>query len=1663
MEERQMTEVFPGLTFSPAVGKYLQDTTVTRVVMSSQKKTLEVYLTSNHLIGKDILYRAEEEIRSFLFGRDESYLVKMRERFLLSGQYTAEKLMELYMSSLLLELSRDNHVDFRLIKRGNWLMTENTLHLTLPNTELSRSREKQIRDFFEDCMRTRFGLSISVSFSYAGNMLRKKPATEENTAGNGISYAERIAGNGISHAEGAAGTGLSYAEGTVGTGLSRMAAADGDGLSGSGAENTESLYAGISGQYGDASSGAITGGNLGDMTREGHNAGDAMAGHNAGDTMAGHNAGEMVGDGDTLGDTLRTGENSKDTSMAGDMIGAGVDTGDASKAGNKAGGNAKEAAKAGNKASGTSKTGGSTKVTATAGDKAGNRRNIRGQGYSGKRRSFVRVTDSDCIYGKNVEGDCVPISTLSQATLGEICVKGQVISIEERELKSGNFLLIAEITDDTDTISMKLFLSPEDKELFLEDFREKKFYKVKATVEYDSYARDITLMNIFGIKEIPDFRTSREDGAEEKRVELSLHTGFSEADSVVDVEQAIARAKRWGMKAIAITDNGVVQAFPVANHALKKGDDFKVIYGVEGYFVDDLKTLVLNSDAEEKGGELYGEQEYVVFDIETTGLSRKVCKIIEIGAVRVDAEGKEIGRFSEFVNPEEPIPYEIELLTSINDRMVMDAPTIDVILPRFLDFAKDAILVAHNATFDTGFIQEFCERLGLPYPFLALDTMTLSHILIPQLGWYTLDRLCKHFSVVNAHHHRACDDADVTAKIFVRLLAMLKEKGINTVEELNRMGRESDDAIRKARPKRGTILVKNETGRVNLYRIISESHIRYFNRVPRIPLSLIEKYREGLLLGTAASEGQLYQALLDGASDAEIARIVSYYDYLEVQPTAHNRHLIEDSKVAAVRSEEDLQDLNRRIISLGRQFGKPVAATGDVHFLDPEDAAYLTIIQEGSKDKGPKKGKEIKLIPIAEGESALSNEMLRQPPRYFYTTEEMLQAFSYLDPDEAKEIVIENPNRIADMIEKISPVRPDKCPPVIEDSDKTLREICENRAHEIYGEELPPIVSERLEKELHSIISNGYSVMYIIAQKLVWKSNADGYLVGSRGSVGSSFAATMAGITEVNPLSPHYICPECHFTDFDSPEVIAFSGMSGCDMPDRNCPKCGHKLIKEGHDIPFETFLGFKGDKEPDIDLNFSGDYQPRAHAFIGEMFGEDHAFRAGTITTFAEKTVFGYIKGFCERRGITMRQAEMNRIVQHCLGVKRSTGQHPGGIIVTPANEEIYSFTPIQRPANDMTADTITTHFEYHSIDHNLLKFDILGHDDPTMIRRLEDLTGLDAKKVPLDDPKVMSLFHGTEALGITPGDIDGTPLGALGIPEFGTDFAMQMVIDADPQSFSDLVRLSGLSHGTGVWLGNAKDLIQEGVCKLSSAICCRDDIMVYLMHMGLPSGDAFSIMENVRKGKVAKGACDKWDGWKQMMHEHGVQEWYSGSCEKIEYMFPKAHAVAYVMMGWRVAYFKVYYPLAYYAAFFSIRATAFSYEKMCQGRERLDRELHALQAIPKNDQTAKDQGEIKDMRIVQEMYARGFEFMPIDIYRADDKYFQIIDGKLMPSFSSIDGMGEAAATSLKEAAKDGIFLSRAELKARAKLSGTLIDKMAELGILGDMPETGQLSFQFL
>ena len=1275
------------------------------------------------------------------------------------------------------------------------------------------------------------------------------------------------------------------------------------------------------------------------------------------------------------------------------------------------------------------------------------------------RRKKYTSNDPDVFYGRDCEGELVKISTLVDG-IGEVCIHGQLIKMEEKVLRNGKTLFICNITDFEDTIAFKIFASEDDVPVYKDELKEGNFYRLKGVPLYDTFSKELNIASVRGIKHIPDFRVPRVDTSLEKRVELHMHTVMSEMDSVVDIEKIVKRANDWGHPAIAITDHGVAQAFPIAAHAKGMKDGFKLIFGCEGYFVDDLKNLVINP----KGQAL--NTEYIVFDIETTGLSQKKNKIIEIGAVKVK-DGEEIDRFSEFINPEEPIPYSIEQLTSITDEMVMHAPTVDVILPKFLEFCGDDIVVAHNAAFDTGFIKKNAKDLGMKFDNTIMDTMTLSHVLLPELGKFTLDRVCKALNVKNEHHHRAVDDANATAKIFVKLYEMLVERGVKTVEDVNELGSASDDTIKKGRTYHGIILAKNEIGRVNLYRLISEAHVRYFNRRPRMPMSMINKYREGLILGSACEAGELFRAVVDDAPDEEIARLVNFFDYLEIQPIGNNEFMTRKKENPC--TIEDLQNYNKRIVELGRLFNKPVVATCDVHFLDPEDSIYRAIIM---KSKG-------------------FEDAVNQPPLYFRTTEEMLAEFEYLGSEKAREVVITNTNLIADMVEYMDPVRPDKAPPIIENSDETLTNICYEKAHKIYGPDLPEVVVERLERELHSIISNGFAVMYIIAQKLVWDSNDHGYLVGSRGSVGSSFVATMAGITEVNPLSAHYICPECHFVDFDSELVKSYSGMSGCDMPDRDCPRCGHPLIKEGHDIPFETFLGFKGDKEPDIDLNFSGEYQSCAHAYTEVLFGKGKAFRAGTVTTVADKTAYGYVYNYFkdlakdearaeatamgdltqkeiekyvdEKAIVTKRSCEMERLAIGCTGVKRSTGQHPGGMIVLPRHEEIYSFTPIQKPANDMTTDVVTSHFEYHSIDHNLLKLDILGHDDPTMIRRLEDLTGLDATTIRLDDPDVMALFHGTESLHITPEDINGIPLGSLGVPEFGTDFAMQMLIDANPQNFSDLVRIAGLAHGTDVWLGNAQELIKSGQCTISTAICCRDDIMVYLIHMGLESGTAFQIMENVRKGNVAKGKCAKWEEWKEDMKAHGVPDWYIWSCQKIKYMFPKAHAAAYVMMAWRIAYFKVNYPLQYYAAFFSIRASAFSYEMMCFGKEKVLYHINMIQSIDKNKRTAKDEDKLKDLKLVLEMYARGFEFMPIDIYVADDIRFQVIDGKIMPSLASIEGMGEKAAKQLKDAAGKGKFISKEDLQAHSKIGKSAIDKLSELGILDGMPDTNQLTFDFV
>ena len=1233
--------------------------------------------------------------------------------------------------------------------------------------------------------------------------------------------------------------------------------------------------------------------------------------------------------------------------------------------------------------------------------------------------------DKDIFYGRNFEGEETEIHEIIDE-MGEVVVRGKIIQLETREIRNEKTIVMFAVTDFTDTIKAKVFTKNERLPELLDKLKEGAFIKMKAVAMMDQFEHDIALGSVSGIKTIPDFTEKRMDHSPVKRVELHCHTTMSDMDGVTDVKKLLKTAMGWGHQAMAITDHGVVQAFPDANHCVE-GKDFKVIYGMEGYLVDDIKNIVTDS----RGQSL--DSTFVVFDIETTGFSAVNDRIIEIGAVKVE-NGMITEKFSEFVNPERPIPFEIEKLTSINDRMVEDAPNISVILPKFMDFCGGSVLVAHNADFDTGFIRHNCEVLGLPYDYTYVDTLGIARSFLEGLKNYKLDTVVEAMGCTLANHHRAVDDAGATADVFVRFLERFKKKNIRDLDELNTYSAMSVDAIKKLKTYHIILLAKNEIGRINLYRLVSLSHLDYYARRPRIPKSVLAKYREGLISGSACEAGELFRAVVDERPEEEIARIVEFYDYLEIQPTGNNEFMIRDPKMTKVSTVADLQDLNRKIVELGEKFNKPVCATCDVHFLNPEDEVYRRIIMS---NKGF-------------GDADL------QPPLYLRTTEEMLEEFQYLGAEKAEEVVVTNTNRIADMIDRISPVRPDKCPPVIENSAGILRDICYNRAHELYGEDLPDIVTERLERELNSIIGNGFAVMYIIAQKLVWKSVADGYLVGSRGSVGSSFVAYMAGITEVNSLQAHYLCPKCHYVDFDSDYVKSFSGRSGCDMEDRVCPVCGEPLMKEGHDIPFETFLGFKGNKEPDIDLNFSGDYQSKAHAYTEVIFGKGKTFRAGTVGTLADKTAYGYAMHYYEEHEQHKRSCELDRISSGCVGVRRTTGQHPGGIIVVPHGEEIYSFTPVQHPANDQTTKIITTHFDYHSIDHNLLKLDILGHDDPTMIRMLEDITGVDATKIRLDDPEVLSLFHGLEALHIKPEDIGGTDLGSLGIPEFGTEFVMQMLRDTKPKAFSDLVRISGLSHGTDVWLGNAQTLIQEGKAQISTAICTRDDIMIYLIDKGVESEQSFKIMESVRKGKGLTPDYEK------VMKEHDVPDWYLWSCKKIKYMFPKAHAVAYVMMGIRIAWFKIHEPLAYYAAFFTIRATAFDYGLMCQGKAAIDNHIKAYKANP--NLSKKEQDTLRDMKIVQEFYARGFEFLKIDLYQSDAIKFQVVEGKLLPPFSVIEGMGGIAAEALAVAAhaeteRGEKFLSKDDIRQKAKVSQTVLDTMDELGLLGGLPESNQLS----
>ena len=1218
-----------------------------------------------------------------------------------------------------------------------------------------------------------------------------------------------------------------------------------------------------------------------------------------------------------------------------------------------------------------------------------------------------------------------PIKIKNTRTEGEkVVIQGEIFNIEEREIKGDRYIVSFDITDGSDSTTVKFFTdkSAYDCDGGIKSALKGAYVKVKGEVQYDKYAKEIVIMSRNIVK--ADRPPARMDTSEEKRVELHLHTTMSTMDAVTGMKEYVKRAAKWGHKAIAVTDHGVVQAYPEAMDAAE-ANNIKVIYGVEAYLIDDLGEVVTNP----KGQSF--DDEYVVFDIETTGLNKEKCKIIEIGAVKI--RNREIvDRYSTFIDPGEKLSDEIVDLTNITDDMLEGQRPIETVLPEFLDFVGDDVLVAHNASFDTGFVRIKAEELGIEYrKNTILDTLELSRTLLKELKKHKLDVVAKHLGVSLEGHHRAVNDAEATAEIFLKLVDMLEENGVKNVDDINIYSSRTVN-YSKLKSYHTIILVKNLKGLRNLYELISMSHLEFYHKQPRIPKTRLMQHRDGLIVGSACEAGELYRALLDMKPKEQIENIVGFYDYLEIQPVGNNMFMIDSDRVPAVNSVEDIKNFNRKIVQLGEEYNKPVVATCDCHFIDPEDSVYR------------------KILMYAKGFEDAEN----QPPLYFRTTEEMLREFYYLGEEKAREIVITNTNLIADEIENIKPVPDGTFPPKIEGAEEQIQQIAMDKAHSIYGDPLPPIVEQRLDKELKSIIKNGFSVMYIIAQKLVWKSNDDGYLVGSRGSVGSSFVANMTGITEVNALPPHYVCPNCKYSDFESEEVhkVFMQGGSGVDIPDKACPKCGTMMKKDGHDIPFETFLGFDGDKEPDIDLNFSGEYQQRAHAYTEELFGKGHVFKAGTIGTLADKTAFGYVKRYVEDHGLNLHRAEMDRLVQGCTGVKRTTGQHPGGLMIVPKDKDIYEFCPIQHPADDVNSTIITSHFDYHSISGRILKLDLLGHDDPTFIRMLYDITGFNPQLVPLDDKQTMSLFQSPEALGLKPEQIN-CPTGTLGVPEFGTRFVRNMLIETKPETFSDLLRISGLSHGTNVWVGNARELIADGVITLKETISTRDSIMSYLITKGLENKKAFKIMEKVRKGK---GLADEDI---EYMKEHDVPQWYIDSCLKIKYMFPKAHAAAYVMMAYRIAYFKINYPEAYYATYFTVRAAEdFDYSSMCRGEEVAKAALREIEDKG-NDATAKELNKATVLELVIEFYERGFKFLPIDIYKSDARKFAVSADGLIPPLNSLQGLGLNVAQSIVDGRKDGEFKTIEEFKSRTAAGSSIVELLKENGVLKGIPESDQMS----
>ncbi len=1214
--------------------------------------------------------------------------------------------------------------------------------------------------------------------------------------------------------------------------------------------------------------------------------------------------------------------------------------------------------------------------------------------------------NSPIVMGNEISGQVTPMVELSSDS-GKVIVEGELFHIEEKETRTGAVIFNMYISDPTSAVIVKRFFrKAEEAKLFKEKVSIGDCLSVRGETVYDKYMREF-IIEPFDINKLP--KKYREDNSEEKRVELHLHTKMSAVDGVSEVTDLIKAAARWGHKAIAITDHGVLQAYPEA-YKISKKLSIKILYGVECYMVDDLSEIY-------KGKEDYPiDTEFVVFDVETTGLSAETEVITEIGAVKIK-NGEVIDRFSKFINPKRKLSQKIIELTHITDEMLADAPTEDVIVPEFMEFAGNGVFVAHNADFDMGFLRMACQRLGIELNNSYVDTLELARSLYPHLKNHKLDTIAKETGVSLEGHHRAVNDAEALYGIFKVFLEKLKEKDIKTLKELNAALPKNVDSLR---PYHGIIIVKNKTGLLNLYKLVSKSNLLHYKKRPRMLKSELIHFREGLIYGSACEAGELYRTILRGAKQEDIENIAKFYDFLEIQPLGNNRFMIDNG---TVRGDDDLIRLNMEIVKLGEKLKIPVVATGDVHFLNPEDSVYRKILMYGHGFK----------------------DADNQAPLYLRTTEEMLDEFKYIPEEKRREIVIENPNKIADMCEdKISPIPEEKHPPYIPGCEEDLSNMSHEKAKRIYGEPLPKIVQDRMDKELNSIISNGYAVMYIIAQKLVKKSLDDGYLVGSRGSVGSSFVAFLSDITEVNSLCPHYICPKCKHSEFFTDGEYS----SGCDMPPKDCPECGSPMKRDGHDIPFETFLGFAGDKEPDIDLNFSGEYQPVIHKYTEEIFGEGHVFRAGTISTIAEKNAMGFVRKYAEEKGLIYHNAQMMKLAIGCNGVKKTTGQHPGGVMIVPKENEVYEFTPVAHPADDPNSDIVTTHFAYTYLHDCLLKLDLLGHDDPTMIRMLQDLTGLDPKTIPLEDEATKSLFLSTEALGITKEDID-SEVGTLGVPEFGTKFVRQMLVDTKPTTFAELVRISGLSHGTDVWLGNAQELIENGTVTLKEAICTRDDIMLYLIHKGVQPKLAFTIMESVRKGKGLKPE------WEEEMKANDVPDWYIGSCKKIKYMFPKAHAVAYVTMAFRIAYYKVHYPLAYYATYFSVRADDFDIDLMVG--DKVERNLKEYQSRP--DLNQKDKNIITILEMCNEMQKRGIHFANVDLYKSDSKKFIIEDNTLRMPFTAIKGLGLAAAQTIVEARKDGDFFSKEDLMRRTKISKTHLEQLDALGCTKGLPDSAQMT----